>query len=154
MKEIRKILVVCGMARFCSKLVHYGVSLAQHNGAELTVMNVIHDPFGTKGWALPLPNLDSDYRKLHDKITKELALIVQREKKEGTAIREIVREGTPVDEITRFIREEDIDLLILPAHEATRIERLFFGHDNEELIRRMPCSILLVKRGPDVHGAV
>ncbi len=154
MAEVRKILVVCGMARFCSKIVHYGVSLSQHYGAELLVMNVIHDPFGTQGWALPLPNLEKDYRNLHDKISKELSLIVQREKKEGTVIREIVREGKPVEEIIRLIREENVDLLILPAHEETRIERFFFGNDNEELIRRMPCSILLVKRGPDVHSAV
>ncbi len=154
MNEIKKILVVCGMARFCSKVVHYGVSLSQQYGAELLVMTVIHDPFGTTGWALPLPNLEKDYRSLHDKIAKELSLIVKREKKEGTAIREVVREGKPVDEITGLIREEGIDLLILPAHEETRFERFFFGHDNEDLIRRMPCSILLVKRGPDVQSAV
>jgi universal stress protein A len=154
MKDVKNILVVCGMVRFCSKVVHYGVSLSQKFGAELYVMDVIHDPFGTKGWSLPLPNLEADYRKLREKTGKELRAIIEREKKEGTVIHELVREGKPVDEITRVVREEDIDLLLLPAHEETRIERFFFGHDNEELIRRMPCSILLVKRGPDDHNAV
>ena len=154
MRATKNILVVCGMVKFCSSVVHAGVDLAQKFGAELYVMEVIHDPFGTKGWSLPLPNLEADYRKLWDKVNKDLKAIIDREKKSGTVIHELVREGAPVDAITKVIREHSIDLLILPAHEETRIERFFFGHDNEELIRRMPCSILLVKRGSDVHSAV
>jgi nucleotide-binding universal stress UspA family protein len=49
----------------------------------------------------------------------------------------------------KVIDEEKIDLLLLPAHQETRLESLLFGRENWELIRKMPCSILLVKQEPE-----
>ncbi len=47
----------------------------------------------------------------------------------------------------------NIDFLILLAHEETRlehleelVEKLIFGRSNEEIIRKMPCPVLLVKQ--------
>jgi hypothetical protein len=32
------------------------------------------------------------------------------------------------------------------AHEEGRLEDLFFNKSNDELVRKMPCSIMLVKK--------
>jgi nucleotide-binding universal stress UspA family protein len=37
------------------------------------------------------------------------------------------------------------------AHEEGRLEHFLFGRSNEEILRALPCSILLVKKEP---GAV
>jgi nucleotide-binding universal stress UspA family protein len=37
------------------------------------------------------------------------------------------------------------DLVILFAHEGGRVEHFLFGRSNKEIIRRIPCSILMVK---------
>ncbi len=34
------------------------------------------------------------------------------------------------------------------------MEHFLFGRSNEEIVRRMPCSILLVKKEPAVFGEV
>jgi universal stress protein A len=34
------------------------------------------------------------------------------------------------------------------AHEEGRMEHFLFGQSNEALIRKMPCSVLLVKKEP------
>lgn len=34
------------------------------------------------------------------------------------------------------------------AHEEGRLEDLFFNRSNDELVRKMPCSIMLVKKEP------
>ncbi len=148
MKSIKKILVICRMVTHCREVVHYGAILARQFRAEIIVMNVIHDPFGTKGWNLPLPSLAEDYRRLLEKTRRDMHEIVTQEKQEGMDIRELVLEGKPVDEILKVIKEENIDLMILPAHEETRLEHFLFGRDNEELMRKMPCSILFVKSEP------
>lgn len=149
MKKIKKILVICRIVSYCGEIVHYGVMLARQFSAELFVMNVIYNPFGIKGWNLPLPSLAEDYRKLIEKTSKDLHDIVTLEKQQGMAIRELILEGKPLDVILKVIREEEIDLLVLPAHEETRLEHFFFGRDNDDLIRKMPCSILLVKSEPE-----
>jgi nucleotide-binding universal stress UspA family protein len=47
-----------------------------------------------------------------------------------------------------MVEEENIDLLIMSAHEEGHMEHFLFGGSNEELIRKMPCSIMLVKKEP------
>jgi nucleotide-binding universal stress UspA family protein len=62
------------------------------------------------------------------------------------SIKELVRSGDPTEEILKTIAEEKIDLLVMLAHEEGHLEDLFFNRGNDELVRKMPCSILLVKQ--------
>jgi len=148
MEEIKQILVVSTMTKYCEKAVHYGVSLSQKYGTELTVLHVVHEPIIFRGWNLPIPSIEADIKKTMEQAKKELDAIIREEKKKGVTIRELVREGKPAEEILRVVREEKINLIIMLAHEEGHLEHFLFGRINEEIIRRMPCSILLVKKEP------
>ena len=76
---------------------------------------------------------------------KELDRIINIEKKKGMTIKEFIKEGDPVEEILKTIEDEKIDLVILRAQEEGRIERFLVGGSNDAIIRKMPCSIFLVK---------
>ena len=67
-------------------------------------------------------------------------------KTQGLAVKTVMKEGDPSVEIIKMVKEENIDLLIMLAHEEGHIEHFLFGRENEELIRKMPCSIMLVKK--------
>ena len=148
MEDVKKILVVSRMTRYCGKAVHYGVSLAKKYGAALSVVHVMHDPFGIEGWNLPMPNLEKDYQNLLKKSQQQLDDIIASENKSGMHIDVLIREGEPTTEILAVVKEKKIDLLVMLAHEEDRLEHFLFGRSNEALIRRMPCSILLVKKEP------
>lgn len=143
MEEFKRILVVSRMTRDCRKAVHLGVTLASQFGAELTVLHVVENPF-KKGWNLPTIAYEEEYRKELGKIESELKGIVSQERERGMSIREIVAEGDPKEEIVRAIRNANMDLVILPAHEEGRLEHFLYGRGTEGIIREMPCSILLV----------
>ena len=51
--------------------------------------------------------------------------------------------------IVKTIAEEKIDLLVMLAHQEGHVEHFLFGRSTEELVRKMPCSILLVKKEPE-----
>ena len=59
---------------------------------------------------------------------------------------EDVRDGEPVEEIKQVVQSEGVDLLVMLAHEEGRLEHFLFGRTNEAILRKMPCSILLVKQ--------
>ncbi len=149
MDDIKRILVVCRMIEDCRTAVHYGVLLSEKYGAELSVLHVIHNPFGLQGWNLPIPSLEEEYKRILQDTKKELDDIIRDEKKRGVSIKELIREGESTEEILKAVKEENIDFLILPAHKEGRIEHFLFGRSNEELIREMPCSILMVKMEPE-----
>jgi len=150
MEDIKRILVVSRDTKYCRKAVHYGVSLARKYGAELYVIHVVHDPiiFGD-GWNLPLPSMHDEYQKLLKESREELHSIINAEKKKGMSIKELIREGDPNEELFKAVKEEGIDLLILLAHEEWHLEHFLFGRSNEEIIRKMPCSVLMVKKEPE-----
>jgi universal stress protein A len=148
MEDVNQILVVSRMTRYCAKAVHYGVSLAKKYGAALTVVHVIHDPFGIEGWNLPVPNLDKDYKSLLQRSRQQLDDIIAHETRMGMHIDVIIREGDPTSEILTVVKEKKIDLIVLLAHEEGHLEHFLFGRSNHELVIKMPCSILLVKKEP------
>lgn len=146
MAEFDRILVVSRSTRYCQKAVHYGVSLARQYNAELFVLHVEHNPFGVKGWNLPMVSLAEDYNKLLQDAKKNLAKVIDREKTAGLPIREMVVAGEPTEEVIKVVEQEHIDLVVLLAHEEWHLEHFLFGRTNRELVRKMPCSIMLVKK--------
>jgi universal stress protein A len=63
-------------------------------------------------------------------------------------VTEMVEKGEPLVVIFKVLKEKQIDLLIVPAHEEGRLEHFLFGRATETIIRKMPCSVLLVKTEP------
>lgn len=147
-EDVKKILVVSRDTKDCRKAVHYGVSLAKKFGASLYVIHVLHDPFIFGGWNLPIPAMEEEYKKVMAETQKELHAVIESEKKHGMSIQELIKEGNPTEELFKVIKEENIDLLVLLAHEEWHLEHFLFGRSNEEIIRRMPCSVLMVKKEP------
>jgi nucleotide-binding universal stress UspA family protein len=154
MEDIKRILVVSRSTKDCRKAVHYGVSLSQKYGAALYVMHVIHDPLIFGGWNLPIPSLEEEYRKMLKEAKAELDAIIKEETNKGVKIKELVKEGKPADVVLSAVKEENIDLIIMLAHEEGRLEHFLFGRSNEEIVRVMPCSILLIKKEPEVGKLV
>jgi nucleotide-binding universal stress UspA family protein len=148
MHDIKRILVVSRMTKYCRKSVHYGISLARNYGAELYVIHVVHDPLTFGAWNLPRPSLEEDYIKEIKKSKEDLDTCIIAEKGKGLSIKELIKEGNPTDEIFDAIKENKIDLVIMLAHEEWRLEHFLFGRSNEEIIRKMPCSVLLLKEDP------
>ena len=152
MEDIRKILAVNWMTQYCKRTVHYAVSLAAKYGTELSVIHVI-DTLWLQGWNVPMMSQAEGRSKDIERIKAELDNIIGGETKEGVRIKKIIKEGDPVEEILKFIGEEKIDLVIMRAHEEGRIERLLVGNSNDAIIRKMPCSVFLVKNELEQESA-
>lgn len=144
MEDIKRILAVSWMTQYCQKTIHYAVSLAAKFGAELSVVHVI-DTLWVEGWNFAAISQAEEHRKEMERIKAKLDIIISDESKRGLKIKEIIREGDPIEEIMNIIGEEKIDLVILRAHKESRIERLLVGSSNDAIIRKMPCSVFLVK---------
>ena len=149
MEDVKRILVVSRDTKYCRKAVQYGVSLSRTYGAELYVIHVVHDPLIFGGWNLPMPSLEEEYQKVLNQARKELHSVIDSEKKKGMTIKELIKEGDPTEVLLKAVKEEDIDLLIMLAHEEGHLEHFLFGRSNEDIVRKMPCSVLLVKKEPE-----
>ena len=152
MKKIKHILVVSRMSQYCQEAVGIGLSLAKQYGAQISVLHLVSNPVSMEALNAPLPYPDGrhkSYASVQEEAKEELDKLLKKEINAGLPINILIREGRPIDEIMQVVKDEGIDLMVLLAHEEGRLEHLLFGRDNEAIIRRMPCSIFLVKREPD-----
>ena len=148
MENINRILVVSRMTKYCAEAVQQGVSLARKYDAELFLIHVMHNPFGLNGWNLPITSLKKDYEKAREEAKADLDRLVANEREKGLRVSELIKEGDPTKEILATVEENRIDLIIMLAHEEGRLEHFLFGRSNEDLIRHIPCAIMLVKKEP------
>ncbi len=146
MDDLSRILVVATDIKYSQEAVHRGVSLARKYGAELIVLHVEHDPFGIDGWNLPFLSVEEEYKNLLKEAKENLHRLIRSEMAKGLPVRELILAGEPTAVVLKVIREERIDLLVLLAQEEGRLEHFLFGRTNDILLRRMPCSVLLVKK--------
>lgn len=148
MGDIKRIMVVSRMSEDSRAAIHSGVGLARKMGAELYVIHTVHNPFSVAGWNLPIPSLEEDYNRILRKTKEELDAIIRVETRKGMNVRELIRSGEPTKQILAAVQEEQIDLLVMTAHEEGHLEHFLFGRSNEAIIRRMPCSVMMVKMEP------
>lgn len=148
MNEYKRILAVSSMIQSSRKAIQHGVSLARKYEAKLYVIHCIYNPFALKGWSMGTLSLEKEYESILSKAKRKLSELVDSEKERGMSISELVREGEPTEEILKTVKDEKIDLLIMLAHEEGHLEDLLFNRSNDELVRKMPCSIMLVKKEP------
>jgi len=89
-----------------------------------------------------------EYIRIIKEAKEELDAVINQEKKKGMSIKEMIREGEPAKEILKVVKEENIDLIIMLSHSEWRLEHFLFGRIKEEIVRKTPCSILLIKEEP------
>jgi len=151
MKNIRHILVVSRMNSYSRDAVHFGVSLARRYDAKLSVLHLIANPVDMTVYVPgQFPENDiAHYLNVQQEVKKQLEEEIKKEMQGGFPIQELTRDGGALDEIVKVVGAEKIDLIVMLAHEEGRLEHALFGGENDAIIRKMPCSILLVKKEPE-----
>jgi nucleotide-binding universal stress UspA family protein len=145
MEAFNNILVVSRSTQHCIKVLRKGISLARKYNAKLHILHIIHDPFNLNGWNLPAPAFDDEYKKMAERAREELDRMVRAEKAEGLDIDESIKNGNPADEIKKAVESENIDLVLMLGHKEGRLEHFLFGRTNDEIIRSLPATLMLVK---------
>lgn len=151
MENTKKILAVSWITQYCQATVRAAIALASRFDAELSVIHVV-DTQLLQGWNLPFKFHEEEHQKELERIKAELNTIINREKKDGLKVKTVVKEGNPVEEILKYVEKEKIDLVVLREHEKSRLEKFMVGSSNDEIILKMPCSILLLKNEPLKKG--
>lgn len=153
MEEIRNVMLVIRLIESSGDILEDAIDLAKRFGATLCVLRPIPTAVDF-GAAVNAPSLlfkgeeYKNYLSRREQYKEELDQAIRRVTRGGFPIKEIVTGEDAVKEAERLVKEEKIDLILLPAHEEGRLEHMLFGGEDAALIRKLPCSILLVKHEP------
>jgi nucleotide-binding universal stress UspA family protein len=146
MIDLHRILVPTDFSKSSSNALTYGVAFADKFGAELHLLHVVQDLALFVPEAVMLtPPMVPPVEQFVSAARAALERAVQELTAPKVSIVPEVAEGTPFEEIVRFARERDIDLIVMGTHGHTGLAHLFMGSVAEKVVRRAPCPVLTVR---------
>jgi universal stress protein A len=120
--------------------------IAERFGARLTLLHVVTDPNAT-GFLTPEMYVPASLD------TQEMSVRGGRERLERLASTLAgrvpftidVRIGDVVNEIKDFVRNGQVDLIVMGTHGRRGLAHLFLGSVAEEMLRTSPCPVLTMR---------
>ena len=125
------------------------VELARHDNAKILLLGVVEVPIAHfEGYGEFVAGLDV-HQKLREHVSIALHDTVVRLTSEGITAEALVKEGFPHEEICRTCLDEGVDLIVLTTHGRRGFAHLLLGSIAEKVVRMAPCSVLVIRPGPD-----
>ena len=143
--NMKRVLVPIDFSEYSKNALQYAIPFAKKFGAELLLVYVVEPTiypadfsFGQVG----NPGLESEMR---EKGEKSLDRLVKEQVAKQVPARSFICTGNPFLEIIRVAKEEQVDLIIIASHGHSGVEHLLFGGTAEKVVRKAPCSVLVVR---------
>ena len=149
MENFKHILVISRMIPYSRQAIKVGISLARKYDAKLMVLHLVTNPVDLVAVNAPGLFPDEECNKYNNSLQEaeeQLDKVIKQEIRDGFPIKELTSNRDPLEEILKVVNDEKIDLVVVSSHEEGRIEHALFGGENDAIIRKMPCSIMLVKK--------
>jgi manganese transport protein len=119
----------------------HGLSLARSFGASAILVHVAAG-FGARYFGNDADNLETrDDRAYLDRARDEAVRL-------GVAAETRLLFGSPVDELTRFVERERVDLLVMGAHGHGAVGDILFGSTVDPVRHRVKIPVLVVRSDP------
>lgn len=138
--SIKRILVATDFSENSEYARQYALTFAHEAKAVIYLVHVIYNPLRLRGYDFG-GVVEALVKQAQDDLQKQVEHI--REKRVIVHPRVLV--GVEYEEIAKFAKEHQIDLIIMATHGRTGLAHAFLGSVAERVIRTAPCPVLIVK---------
>ncbi len=140
MRIFSQILVCCDGSKYSEKAIRIACDMAKSYGSELTLIHVIEKT--TKSNILA----GSEYTKILRKYAKDVMQKAQKiTDQEGIKSRIITKEGNIADEIVKYSKQHNIDLIIVGSKGLGAVIKFLLGSISSKIANHALCSVLIIK---------
>jgi len=135
MKETNRIVIPVDKTEISRMAVEKGVDMAKLLGVDVAIISIDDSRQFIASTAL-----GNKLRKEHEAVLEELKKTA--ETKQVNAKTEIIVGDTPVDEIVKFVNDDD--LIVMATHQKKGLERFVLGSVSEEVLKRVNCNVMIL----------
>ena len=135
----KNIIVATDLHNDCVPIVKRATEVAMQNNAKLTVVNVV--PNVPYYMASGLSSISDIETQLTTESKERLHAVRTKIDYEADYI---LLHGSAKQEIVRYAREADVDLIVIGSHGHRGVQRLL-GSTAANVCHRSPCDVLLVR---------
>ena len=147
MSAYRRILVAVDGSPTSTKGLREAIRLAKDGRGQLVLVHVVNEfvAFANLDGFAPGVDLVPSLREGGRRVLAKAKAVAD---KEGVAAKTLMREtlgGPAADAIVREARKQRADLIVLGTHGRRGLRRAVLGSDAEQVVRRSPVPVLLVR---------
>lgn len=138
---MKKILVAHDGSRPSSKAVRKAFEIAEKFQASVTVISVIPELFLTE-------LMEIDRARIAETLTGETARMMEKitaSAKGLIAIKTVIRQGNPAEEILAEAGKMRADLIVTGSHGRHGAEKFLLGSVSSKIVDHAACAVLVVK---------
>ncbi len=128
--SIRRVLCPVNYSDLARAAFEHAAALAAKTGADLVVTHV----------------LESDAHGTEAEASKALCDWVAPEVRQRCTVREVVKQGSPAEQIVAEAKNSRADVIVVGAQPRSFLGTVLFGSTTELVIRNAPCPVLSVIR--------
>ena len=140
--ELKRILVAIDFSEESRAAMKVGMALAGQVGAALHLLHVLEVIAGAEPLSRPIEARLAIEATASDELGRMLSPAEQTRFRAALA----VEWGSPFDEIIRYARSRNIDLITMGTHGRGGVRRLVIGSVAENVVRHASCAVLTVNR--------
>jgi nucleotide-binding universal stress UspA family protein len=138
MIQLTNVLVAVDFDEASNVALRYARTLAGSFGARLHVLHVMENLF--------LRAMANDPRAIEAGTTKRLLdVLTDEDRTKLHAVPVIRKSDEPADEIVKYAKAEQIDLIVMGTHGRPGVAHLLMGSVAEKVVRTAPCPVLTLR---------
>ena len=144
MKEFSRVLFPVDLSESSDKIVPYVQAVAERFGAQIHILFAarVFDHFTSI--YVPHPSINKFEKELIDGAEKRLYEFVDQHFKEFPHTKTSVVAGDPSEEVLNYIKEHEIDLVIMGTHGRKGMDKIIFGSVAERVVKNSPVPVMVV----------
>ncbi len=143
--RIKRILFPTDFSEASLHALPFAVDLSKMFGAKLHMFHVLYDIASASGLYIPHTSVDLMYKEMEANAVKELEQFGWDTREDFKDVEYSVIRGLPYEEILKYVKEKDIDLIVIATHGKTGIDRVLFGSTAQRVVRHASCPVLTVR---------
>jgi universal stress protein A len=141
--KLKKILVPIDFSDCSKKALQYAVPLAKEHKAAITLLYVVPTNYALGEYGgIDYASIEAE---MHVSGDKKLAQLAVDEVRDEVPADPIVRTGSPALEIISMAKSLSADLIVISTHGRTGLKHVLMGSVAEDVVRRAPCPVLVVR---------
>lgn len=141
---MKKILIPTDFSKFADDAIEVGAQIAKNNDCEIILIHMLELP-GQMNDAIKGETSIPEVMLFKRKAEETLKNIKNRPYLSGIPITEVVRLDGAYHGITNYIKQHDIDLIVMGSHGATGINEILIGSNTEKVVRLSETPVLVIK---------
>jgi nucleotide-binding universal stress UspA family protein len=146
MINLRRILVPTDFSEHSKNALRYAAAFADKFGAEVFLLHVFQDLAIFQPDAVTVaPQATPPIEQMLAAARTALERSIREGPCAGVKVHPEVGEGSTFEEIVRFAKEKNIDLIIMGTHGRGWLAHVLLGSVTEKVVRKAPCPVLTVR---------